>query len=302
MVQVLKVHRMVGGKRTHVRNVYSRRYRAARTIQRRFRARRAFSRRVNSAVLSRDPQQYYLRAITNQTAITQSPYSYDLTGLHYDVTGNAIPNPKYHRSSNKIKIQNLQLNFRVTAGKDTHNKVTVMLVRHKRSEPIVQADIQDTVTTPSGTETIPLLTQNDKPFLPLMNNSPTGANFNLNFGTGPTGIADTEALACFTNPKVVDVLWTKSIMVQPQYFSPGAGGTPPPTFPAGFTFQKHFSINKKLNEIWKYPQPPVNTSGNDLFPYNNKCYSIIAVSDSLSSSTSHPLLDLTMRLSFKDLD
>ena len=282
---------------------YASRRRAAMTIQRRWRRRKYvksknFRSRVNRAVLSYDPQQYYLRAITNQTAVTQSPFSYDLTGLHYDVSPNAIPNPKYHRSSNKIKVQNLQLNFRITAGKDLYNKVTLMLVRHKRSTPILQTDIQETV----GGQDIPRLTGNDLPFLPVMNNSPAGANFNFNFGVTPTGIADTEALACFTNPKVVDVLWTKSVMVQPKQFSSATPGAVNPTFPSGFTFQKHFSINKKLNEIWKYPQPPADSTGNDLFPYNNKCYSIIAVSDSLSTSTSHPILDLTMRLSFKDLD
>lgn len=263
-----------------------------------YKKKRSFARKVNNAQLSYDPQQYYLRSIMNNTAVTQAPTTYDLVGLYYDVSNSAIPNPKFWRSSNKIMVQNMQLNFRVNASTDTYNKVSIMLVRHKRSEPILNTDIQDNVGGGSGT--IPLLTANDVPFLPTMGDNPSSANFNFRFGTA--AVADPESLYHFTNPKVVDVIWQKHVMVQPKS-SRTAGQTAPfDTYPSGFTFQKHFTHNQKLNEIWKYPQPPEGTTGNSVYPYNNKCYSIICTSDSLSTSADHPTVDCTMRLSFKDLD
>lgn len=259
---------------------------------------RHFVSKVNRAVLSRDPQQYYFVPIMPiGTQVTQAPQAWDISGLYYNQTSDAPVNCRYYRTSNKIKVQNMQLNFRVKADRDSYNKVTLILVRHKRSGPVLNADIQQTQLVPPCT--IPQMQAEDSPFLPINANDPPFNPSQINLGFGSTTLtADPEALANYTNPKVVDVIWKKSVMVQPRINT----SDPPQTYPTGFTFEKHFTKNLKLNEIWKYPQATQNTSGNNSFPYNNKCYSIIAVSDSFSTSASHPVVDCSMRLSFKDLD
>ena len=260
---------------------------------------RRFVSKVNRAVLSKDPQQYYLTPVMPiGTQVTQAPQAWDISGLYYNQTSAALPNAKYYRTSNKIKVNNMQLNFRVKADRDSYNKVTLILVRHKRSGPVLNADLQQTQLVPPAT--IPQMQAEDVPFLPINANDPPFNPSNINLGFGSTTLtADPESLANFTNPKVVDVIWKKSVMVQPRVTT-----SDPLTlaYPTGFTFEKHFTKNIRLNEIWKYPNPPQDTSGNGVFPYNNKCYSIIAVSDSISSSASHPIVDCSMRLSFKDLD
>lgn len=286
---------------------YARKRNAAKKIQkafRRYKTNKNFKKKVLSANLSYEPQQYYLTPIMTRTAVTQAPFSYDLTSLWWTnkPVDNPMPNPKFYRSSPKIRVQNMQLNFRVTANTDSYNKVSIMMVRHKRTEPIVAADIRHD----DGTNLIPLLLNNDKPFLPTMTNTGSGTS-TFNFQFGIAAVADPESLYNFTNPKVIDVLWKKHIMVMP----PSKDNDDPTsnirTYPTGFTFQKHFTKNIKLNEIWKYPTPPPesNNDDNPLFPYNNKCYSLICTSDSLQPNAgggNHPIVDCFMRLSFKDLD
>lgn len=278
---------------------------AARRIQKAFRARRArsgrFTRRVQTAVMRGEPQQYFIKNLLNQTSVTQAPSTYDISNIYYDVSQAGLPNAKWYRTSNKIYVQNLHLDIRVTAGKDDFNKVCVALVRHKRSEPITDAMLQQGQITPPAT--IPQLQNVDSPFLPI--NSGSGAvppQVDLNFGYTNRN-ANVEALASFFNPKVVDLIWHKTVTVQPLKSVPVQGATANVTFPTGWPYIREFEYNKKMNEVWTYPSAPAASAGNDVFPVvNNKCYSLICWSDSISSSASHPIIDCSMRLSFKDRD
>lgn len=280
---------------------------AATRIQRAFRrrnvSRRRFTGRVQAAVRRGDPQQYYITNLLNQTAVTQAPTSYDISNIYYNRTDAGLPNPKWYRSSNKIFVQNLHLNIRVTATTDTFNKVTFALVRHKRSSPLLNSDLQTVQALPPCT--VPQLGLDEGPFMPINQGSAAYLNptaVDLNFGS-LTRNANTEALATFFNPKVVDVMWTKTVTVQPLVNKPPPGATANATFPTGWPAIREFEFNKRLNEQWTFPSPPAGSEGYNQYPtVNNKCYSLICWSDSISSSADHPYVDCSMRLSFKDRD
>jgi len=278
---------------------------AATRIQRSFRARRGrFTRRVQTAVRRGEPQQYYVGNLLNQTSVTQAPEVYSISNIYQDNSATGVQNPKWHRASNKVYAQNLHLNFRVMAQKDEYNKVCIALVRHKRSEPITSTMIQATQTLPVPA-TIPQLTAVDAPFLNIMSGyNPAGSIpplCDLNFGK-PTTAANVPALASYFNPKVVDVIWHKTVTVQPLVENPPATGANV-AFPTGWPAIREFEYNKRFNETWKFPSSPAGTTGYNTFPtINNKCYSLIVWSDSLSTSASHPIVDCSMRLSFKDQD
>jgi len=296
-------------KRRRTWTRWDRRYQpnhAASMIQRSWRARRGrsgFTGRVQRAVRRGDPQQYYIKNLLNQTTVTQAPYSYDISDIYYNKTDQGLPNPKWYRSSNKVYVQNLHLNIRVTAGKDDFNKVCVALVRHKRSSPLLNSQLQATQVLPPCT--IPQLGLDEGPFMPINQGSNNAINptaVDLNFGS-LTANANVEDLASYFNPKVVDLIWHKTVTVQPLASFPGPAATANVAFPTGWPFIREFEFNKKLNETWTFPSPPAGTAGNDVFPVvNNKCYSLICWSDSITSSTSHPSIDCNMRLSFKDCD
>lgn len=279
---------------------------AASRIQRAFRRRRAargrFTRRVQTAVMRGEPQQYCIKNLLNQTSVTQAPSTYDISNLYYDNSATGLVNSKWYRTSNKIFVQNMHLDIRVTAGKDDFNKVCIALVRHKRSEPITDVMLQQQQLTPPCT--IPQLQNVDSPFLPI-NSGTTGGpppKVDLNFGYTNRN-ANVEALASFFNPKVVDLIWHKTVTVQPLKSAVVPGATANVTFPTGWPYIREFEYNKKMNEIWTFPSAAQQTAGTDVFPtVNNKCYSLICWSDSISSSASHPVVDCSMRLSFKDKD
>lgn len=163
------------------------------------------------------------------------------------------------------------------------------MVRHKRSDPILAADLSPAI---GGA----LTNQYDKPFLPsTLTPNDSAANMN-----GISTTARPSFLAELFNPKVVDVMWTKSFFVQPQVKS---GGNPTITSNLGVTYPmvKEFEINQKFGkDIWKYQHQAAGGTNPD-YPYNNKCYHILAWSDSVVGST-HPQLSAQFRLSFKDLD
>lgn len=291
-----------GAKRPRYGNPRARALASA-TIQRYFRgykSRKSFTRRVTRAVRSTEAQQYCVKNLLNQTSVTQAPTVYHISNIHYDNTGAGANSPKWYRNSNRCFIQNLHLNIRVTGGRDDFNTVCVALVRHKRSEPITDAMLQQTQITPPAV--IPQLQNTDAPFLPINTNAATPATppaIDLNFGYTARN-ANVDSLASFFNPKVIDLIWHKTVKVQP-LFNPAVA--PQVAFPTGWPYIRDFEFNKKMNETWVFPSAPPNSSGNGVFPtVHNKCYSLIVWSDSLSSSASHPSMDVNMRLSFKDQD
>lgn len=277
--------------------IYGRRT-AARKIQRAYRktrkpktvSTRRFTARVNRAVLKKEPVQYSIFA-KDQVGISQSPFVFaNISNIAFDRDNT---NPTYYRSSSKVKPLNLSMNFRIEAQDAPYNQVTVMMVRHKRSDAIVDADVQN--STPAGGA---LTDENDKPFLPSTL-TPNGSCANM---TGISTSAKPEMLAKLMNPKVVDVLWTKTYFVQPQWRATGGGATAT-SYNAGVTYPmiKEFEVNYKFRkDIWKYKHQAAGGTNPD-FPYNNKCYHVLAWSDSVTGSL-HPLLSCQFRLSFKDID
>lgn len=287
------------------RRVFKPRVTAASRIQRAWRARRrgnykGFVRKVNRAVMSRDPVQYRLFS-TNLVGptggnaykvVSQTPQILlDISDVKFN---NENANLKYVRTSQKMKPMNLHLNFTVLPQDFPYNRVSVALVRHKRSVPIEPADIQGAV---SGA----LTTEDDKPFLPCTNATATNV-FPNDIGCNMTGLnatADPFILNSLGwNPKVVDVIKTWNITVQNKDQLTDGNGFTGVTYP----YIKSWEYNHKFKEIWKYEN---NTSRDDntesFWPYNNKCYQIIAFSDSVAGS-SHPTISCAARLSFKDLD
>lgn len=256
----------------------------------RYKKNRFFNRRVNNAVLKKEPVQYSIFA-KDQVSISQIPIVYaNISNINYDRDNT---NPTFYRSSAKCKPLNLHMNFRIEAQDSPYNQVTVMMVRHKRSDPIVDADL-----TPSPPGTGALTNAYDKPFLP----STLTPNSTCADMSGISTTAKPHMLAQLMNPKVVDVMWTKSFFVQPQWRATG-GGAAATTFLAGQTYPeiKEFEVNHKFTkDIWKYQHQAAGGTSAD-FPYNNKSYHILAWSDSVIG-TAHPLLSCQFRMSFKDLD
>ena len=264
-----------------------------------------FARRVNAITLRKDPTQYRLFSTNDTSAtpdtayvgISQTPIVLlNLSDLKFN---NENTSAKYVRTAPKVKVMNMLLRMSILAQDSPFNRVSVALVRHKRTEPILNADIQAAL---GGA----LTTQNDKPFLP----STTATNNNTqpnDIGCNMTGLnpgANPFVLNSLGwNPKVVQVVKKWDVIVQPQWRAI-AGGDTPTSYQAGQTYPliREIEYNHSFNEVWKFPS---KTSTNNLtesfFPYNNKCYSLIAFSDSVSGS-SHPAISAHVRLSFKDLD
>ncbi len=271
---------------------------AARRIQRAFRkyrARRYSTKKLSTAVskitLKKEPVQYSIFA-KDQVGISQTPFVFaNISNINFDRDNT---NPTFYRSSSKVKPLNLHMNFRIEAQDAPYNQVTVMMVRHKRSEAIVNSDIGG--TGPAGGA---VTDQYDKPFLPSTL-TPNSSCANM---TGISTSAKPDMLAQLMNPKVVDVMWTKSFFVQPQWRGVGGGATAT-SYQGGQTYPmiKEFDINHRWSpkELWKYQHQPAGGTNAD-FPYNNKCYHILAWSDSVTG-TVHPQLSCQFRLSFKDLD
>lgn len=255
------------------------RRKAATTIQRAFR--RRFNSRVSRAVLAKDPVQYRLFG-TRTFELSQTPAiveSYSNLKCVQDEV-----NARFYRTSMKIKPYNLNVKARIDVA-DTTNQVCLALVRHKRSDPITDADLQAGVGGAG-----PLLTVKDKPFMDcgsLPNTQATSL-------TGLSAAAAPSLLLNMFNPKVVDVLKTWTFNVQ----SPPAGGAA--TLSAWKPYI-NFDINFKFKDIWKYKEPNAPAVQESPFPYNNKCYHLIGWSDSITA-TAHPTYTAQNRISFKDLD
>lgn len=244
---------------------------------------RSFVTRVTNACLKKDPVQYRLFGV--ETTISQQPMILqNISDLKYHI---ALSNPQWYRTSPKIRPLNLNCTFRLTAQDSPYNQIVIMFVRHRRSTPIVAADIQ------SGGGA--LTTEIDKPFLACTPNTdqiPNNAPVNM---TGTNTDAFPAALANMMNPKVVEVLWTKVVELSPQERLTDGTGLTGQVFPP----MKTFEYNHKFgNDIWKYQYDVTNEEN---FPYNNKCYQFLAWSDSVNLS-SHPEVNLCCRLSFKDID
>lgn len=274
-----------------------RRYRqsAARKIQAAFRRRmkrkqqsRVSRQTVTRALIAKEPVQYSIFG-KDSTNISQTPVIFaNISNMNFD-RDNA--NPTFYRSSSKVKPLNLNMKFRIDAQDAPYNQVTVCMVRHKRSTEIVNADIQGGL---GGA----LTDAYDKPFLPSTL-APNSSAANM---TGTSATARPELLTGLMNPKVVDLIWSKSFFVQPQWKATGGGPTAT-SYVAGNTYPmvKEFEVNHKFtNDTWKYQHQAAGGTVAS-FPYNNKCYHILAWSDSVIG-TSHPTLSGNFRLSFKDLD
>lgn len=297
MPNVLRVMR----KGRHVRTLYSRRYRAARTIQRRFRARRAyksrFNSRVNRAIMSRDPQQYRLFSTDGYADVSQTPVVLlQLSNLKYN---DANSNLKYCRTSPLIKVQNIHINMHVIAHDHPYNQVSIALVRHKRTPPIENADIQGLTGA--------LTTEDDKPFLPSSNNTVTNQypNHLGHLMTGTSLQAQPFVLNRMGwNPKVVDVIKTWNVICQPQAVNDTTAAGALNRIGVTYPILKEIDYFHKVNKTWKFENHTSRDSDTEsFFPYNKQCYSIIAFSDSVAGLPStHPQVCVSVRLAFKDKD
>ena len=253
---------------------------AASRIQRRFRKYRAskFTKKVARAALSRDPVQYRLYGVDREPA-SQNPAV--LMHISNIKANNGDTNPMFVRTSQKIKPINLNLRFRVDSQDQPFNQVCVALIRSKRSTPVTDALLN------GGTG--PITNASDRPFLQL--DDPTGYNTNVTNLNGVSTFAHPSMLLEFFNPKVVQVIKTWTVNVQPETQTPNQNMRP----------YVEWSYNHRFKgEIWKYPEMRPDTTVTD-FPYNNSCYSLVYWSDSIIQ-TAHPAVTASARFSFKDLD
>ena len=261
---------------------HTKRIKSASKIQKAWRKRRAnrnFTRNVQTAVLRGDPVQYRLYGVDRQT-VSQAPIV--VLNCSNLKASTQVSNAMYLRTSRKIKPLGITFRFRVDMQDAPFNQVCWALVRHKRAEPIVSTDLNNGVGA--------LTTSSDKPFLPL--DDGTGYNENITNMTGTSNFAHPSMLLKYFNPKVVDVLKTWTANVQPVTQLPGLQNFPP--------YKEYDYHHDFKGEIWKYPEIREGATTTP-FPYNNKCYSIIGFSDSVTA-TSHPTLTVSARFSFKDMD
>lgn len=263
------------------------RHHAAGVIQARWRRRkklmyrkRKFQARVRNATLAKDPCQYRLFG-SGSVELSQTPTVVEqFSNLKALLS---TTNPRFYRTSMKIKALNLNIHARIDVADET-NQICIALLRHKRSDPIVDADIQ------AGLGAGPLVSAADKPFMDL--GAPNTNSTNM---TGTSNSAAPHMLLNMFNPKVVDVMKTWTFDLQ---------NPPPAAATSWLSFTrpyKSFEINHKFNEIWKFPDVREPTLMEATYPYNNKTYTLIGWSDS-GAATAHPTIRLQTRLSFKDLD
>lgn len=264
---------------------------------------KTFKKAVTSVELNNNPMQYRLFSTNNTSAtpdnpfiaISQTPFIVEsFSNLKFN---NENANLRYCRTSPKVRPINLHVNMTLLGQDDPYNRICIALVRHKRAQPIVLADIVD------GSGVGALTTENDKPFLPCTN-ATTDNTFPNDIGCNMTGLnvnANPVALNSLGwNPKVVDVIKTWNVTLQNKDRLTDGTGTVGITYP----FIKEIEYNHRFpkDEEWRFEN---RTSPDDnvefYFPYNNKCYQLIAFSDSVAASA-HPKLSVHCRLSFKDID
>lgn len=242
-----------------------------------------FKKRVNNAVMSKQPTQYRLYG-KNQEPVEQRPIVLENISNIKALQENT--NPRFFRSSMKIKPIGITFRFRVWAQDLPNNQVCVAFVRHRRSDPIVAADIQNGLA--------PQTSANDKPFFNL--SDPNNSAYQAAQMTGLSTTAIPSMLLKLMNPKVVDVLKTWTVNVQP-VTGPNAAGT------SNYKPYREweYTYRFKGNEVWKYPAMRDPETEETTFPYNNKCYQLLAWSDSVSE-TAAPTCSVTTRFSFKDIE
>lgn len=247
-------------------------------------ARRAFfKKKVNKVVMSNQPTQYRLYG-KNRDPVSQLPIVFENCSNIKALQENT--NPRFYRSSMKIKPIGITFKFRAWAQDLPNNQICVAFVRHRRTDPIVDADIQN--------GTAPQTSQNDKPFMNL--NDPNQTALTATQMTGTSNFAIPSMLLKLMNPKVVDVLKTWTVNLQPTS-APNDAGTSNYKPYRDWEYTYRF----KSSEVWKYPAMRDPESEETTFPYNNKCYQLLAWSDSVAL-TSHPALSVVTRFSFKDVE
>lgn len=268
---------------------------SARKIQRAWRKRRgrrsygSFRRKVNRAVLSKDPLQYTLQGFdvnSNPSLAAVSTTPQIIAAFSNVPFNNEIANAKFCRTSQKILAKNLSCQFEFAAS-DNYNKICMAFIRHKRSDPLINSELQAQGAGAVG----PLTTLDNKPFLPCTQNSnhyynTTPLNMdNLN----PAAVANPQYLNDMWNPKVIEVIKTWNVQLQ----TPAEGATYPGL--------RKYTFFHKFNKTWKYQNAVSQDDTNrGTQTYNNQNYYLVAWSD--SKVAAHPLMSLSYRLTYKDLD
>lgn len=237
-----------------------------------------FNRNVRAANLKGQPMQYRLYGVDRDPSYQKPEILMHISNIK---ALQENTNPMYYRTSMRIKPISLTLQFRVDAQDTPFNQVCVALVRHRRSEEIVAADIQDGQGA--------LLDNNNKPFLPIA----AAPNTNITNMDGTSNFAHPKMLLKYFNPKVVDVIKTWTVNVQPDTQTPNQNFHP---------YREWTYVHKfKQGEVWKYPNMRNPEQQETTFPYNNKCYSLLHWSDS-GTLTASPAVSCAARFAFKDID
>lgn len=265
---------------------------------------KTFKRAVTTVEQNNNPMQYRLFSSNDTTTTPDNPFvgisqtPFILMNLSNVKFNNENANLKYCRTSPKMRPINLHINMTVLGQDSPYSRVCLALVRHKRAQPIVLADIV------AGAGVGALTTANDKPFLPCTNATADNTfpnDIGCNMETGLNTHANPVALNSLGwNPKVVDVIKTWNVTLQVKDRLTDGSGVIGITYP----LIKEIEYNHRFpkDEEWRFEN---RTSPNDLtefkFPYNNKCYQLIAFSDSIAGTT-HPTVSVHCRLSFKDID
>lgn len=237
-----------------------------------------FNRNVRAANLKGQPYQYRLYGVDREPSYQKPTILMNISNIK---ALQENTNPMYYRTSMRIKPLSLTLNFRVDYQDSPFNQVCCALVRHRRSEEIVAADIQDG----NGA----LLDNNNKPFLPVG----AAPNTDVTNMTGTSNFAHPKMLLKYFNPKVVDVIKTWTVNVQPITQDPNQNFQP---------YREWTYVHKfKSGEVWKYQNMRNPEVMETTFPYNNKCYQLITFSDS-GTLTASPAISCAARFAFKDID
>lgn len=265
---------------------------------------KTFKRAVTTVEQNNNPMQYRLFSSNDTTATPDNPFvhvsqtPFIIMNLSNVKFNNENTNLKYVRTSPKMRPINLHINMTFLGADTPYSRICLALVRHKRAQPIQLVDI----VGPTGAGA--LTTANDKPFLPCTNATanntfPNDIGCNMEGGLNPH--ANPVALNSLGwNPKVVDVLKTWNVTLQTKDRLTDGTGTIGVTYPSIKEIEYNHRFPK--DEEWRFENrtsPDDNTEFK--FPYNNKCYQIIAFSDSVALTT-HPTVSVHCRLSFKDID
>lgn len=226
---------------------------------------------VQSAITKMVPQKY--RFFGRTVNVTSAPQILNLSNIPFTTDESA-----WKRNSQKVKLQNLSYHFQIKPEND-YNRVRVAIFRYKRSYQLTAAAMGQ---SDGGMNTIcNIQTQAtggvDNPF--HNSNDSTAGNTSDMSTTTPT-------LPWF-NPRVADVIFDK-------VFEVNQATATSTVWPPEVYWNQSLSINKTL----KYPMSDSDVAQNTI---NNRDYYMACWSDSASNSATHPTLNYTFKLSFKDL-